>query len=415
MWRALYQSSRRWIQLCVALVLLVYLFITIRVGKSIIMKVLPRGIRADAMRTTTILRPEYQNQSQTAENQFWGDLGGDALQMMIPVLADWSPCVDLPLTKDPRHRISECPSSLRQKVNTSAWFRGRFVEGVKLFMDLDDVDPAYWMAHMSYNKLPFGYQDENKTAVERMVRALKNPDIFGPSVTEDTRRRCIRCAVVGSGGVLKGSKRGAEIDAHDYVFRVNHAHMQKFAEDVGRETSFYAFYPESYHQGDPILAVSDALQLFIPCKGFDIDYMVGWLTERRILLLIQECGEKVCKHRFPLNPNVNETTVKVLHPEFIRYAFSHYLNSSRANRPTTGFLTVLLALQLCDHVSVYGFGYDARFPLYYYDDARRSFDEMKSSNHYTTDELNTWNTLHEEGIIYWYNGQNETLDTFTGH
>lgn len=30
---------------------------------------------------------------------------------------------------------------------------------------------------------------------------------------------CIRCAVVGNGGILNGSRQGLNIDAHDYVFR----------------------------------------------------------------------------------------------------------------------------------------------------------------------------------------------------
>lgn len=30
---------------------------------------------------------------------------------------------------------------------------------------------------------------------------------------------CIRCAVVGNGGILNGSRKGKEIDQHDYVFR----------------------------------------------------------------------------------------------------------------------------------------------------------------------------------------------------
>ncbi|XP_076837800.1 alpha-N-acetylgalactosaminide alpha-2,6-sialyltransferase 2-like [Brachyhypopomus gauderio] len=51
--------------------------------------------------------------------------------------------------------------------------------------------------------------------------------------------QCVRCAVVGNGGILNGSGQGKAIDSHDYVFRVNGAIIKGFEEDVGTKTSFY--------------------------------------------------------------------------------------------------------------------------------------------------------------------------------
>ncbi|XP_025783335.1 alpha-N-acetylgalactosaminide alpha-2,6-sialyltransferase 2-like [Puma concolor] len=52
---------------------------------------------------------------------------------------------------------------------------------------------------------------------------------------------CVRCAVVGNGGILNGSRQGLNIDAHDYVFRLNGAVIKGFEKDVGTKTSFYGF------------------------------------------------------------------------------------------------------------------------------------------------------------------------------
>jgi beta-1,6-galactosyltransferase len=50
-------------------------------------------------------------------------------------------------------------------------------------------------------------------------------------------RRFPTCAVVGNSGTLLSSSRGAQIDAHDLVVRLNNARVAGFAADVGAKTS----------------------------------------------------------------------------------------------------------------------------------------------------------------------------------
>nr|TKW16189.1 hypothetical protein SEVIR_5G283000v2 [Setaria viridis] len=51
------------------------------------------------------------------------------------------------------------------------------------------------------------------------------------------RERFPTCAVVGNSGILLGSGRGAQIDAHDLVVRLNNACVAGSAANVGAKTS----------------------------------------------------------------------------------------------------------------------------------------------------------------------------------
>ncbi|KAI8519292.1 hypothetical protein Bbelb_025490 [Branchiostoma belcheri] len=301
-----------------------------------------------------------------------------------------------------------CPDSLRRKVSSSAWFKNRFVEDIKIFMNQEDLEESYWKSHLSaYFSLPFGYKPTDKTAAERLIGMLDNPDVFGFHGARQ-RKPCVRCAVVGTGGVLKGSNKGEEIDAHDYVFRLNHALMQEpFTRDVGKKLSFYISFPESHHKHQ-MISNSHALHIFIPFKTTDLNFITRWLHNQTL----PGCGP-TCKRT--LNTNLNRTTMKVTHPDFIRYVFANYMNTSLSHRPTTGAMTTFLAIQLCDVVNMYGFGYDPRFPMHYYDHRsipdQREDGEIKEGAHDYSEERRLWEKLHAENIIFWHSRQNETVET----
>ncbi|KAI8492800.1 hypothetical protein Bbelb_293970 [Branchiostoma belcheri] len=350
--------------------------------------------------------------SETEEDRYGNisvKLPSDILENLVPPFGKQKfQLSDIPYTRDQHHVESVCPVSLRWRVKSSDWFKFRFVEDVKLFMDREDLDDSYWNDHLGANfELPFGYKPDRKgdgrMVTQQLIGMLENPDVFGFH-GDRQRKPCVRCAVVGTGGVLRGSNKGEEIDAHDYVFRVNHAVMDKpFDKDVGKKLSFYIFYPESHSRQNKLVASAHALQIYIPFKTTDLPYITQWLYNRTL----PKCGVPWCES--PLNANVNRTTTKVVHPDFIRYVFVNYMDTSLSLRPTTGAMTVFLAIQLCDVVNIYGFGYDPRFNEHYYDHqkvaAQGADGDMKADYHDFSEERRLWQRLQEEKIITWHNRQ----------
>lgn len=61
--------------------------------------------------------------------------------------------------------------------------------------------------------------------------------MFDDLLHAEEKKECIRCAIIGNGGILNGSKMGAEIDSHDYVFRyfIKPAVKGEFVSHIGRK------------------------------------------------------------------------------------------------------------------------------------------------------------------------------------
>ncbi|XP_077482633.1 alpha-N-acetylgalactosaminide alpha-2,6-sialyltransferase 2 [Stigmatopora argus] len=241
---------------------------------------------------------------------------------------------------------------------------------------------------------------------------------------DDWKRRgnssnCVRCAVVGNGGILKDSNKGEEIDAHHYVFRTNGAILAGFEQDVGVRTTHYTFstntlmnsmasYASVGYRGPP--KTQETRYVFLP--DHDRDYLLMKAAAQRTPV---EQGRERGKDVFSPSPtkyfgkNVTSTQLKMYHPDFIRYIRNRFLPSKTLKtkhrniyRPSTGAVMLLAALHTCDRVSAYGFMTPQykKYSNHYYD---RKYQPVGFYiNHDYKLEMNLWQTLHQAGLITLY-------------
>uniref|UniRef100_A0A8C8C2E5 alpha-N-acetylgalactosaminide alpha-2,6-sialyltransferase n=1 Tax=Oncorhynchus tshawytscha TaxID=74940 RepID=A0A8C8C2E5_ONCTS len=164
--------------------------------------------------------------------------------------------------------------------------------------------------------------------------------------------QCVRCAVVGNGGILRGSKQGRAIDSHQFVIRVNGAITKHFEEDVGTKTSFYGFITNTmknslnFYRKDGF--TKRVRYIFIPSNERDYVMMSAAIQG----LTVTSGHDKGDWYQH----------FKMLHPDFITFVtqrlLDHYyllLTLMTLYMPSTGALMLLTALHICDQVSAYGF------------------------------------------------------------
>ncbi|XP_046305463.1 alpha-N-acetylgalactosaminide alpha-2,6-sialyltransferase 2 isoform X3 [Marmota monax] len=134
-----------------------------------------------------------------------------------------------------------CPHPLDLAILRHQRFRKLFDLSTPVLLWGGLFTPELW-DNLRQQKGPYGWQGLSHQTIASTLSLLnssENERLFaasgGPSPD------CIRCAVVGNGGILNGSRQGLQIDAHDYVFRLNGAVIKGFEQDVGTKTSFYGF------------------------------------------------------------------------------------------------------------------------------------------------------------------------------
>ncbi|XP_073683916.1 alpha-N-acetylgalactosaminide alpha-2,6-sialyltransferase 2 [Garra rufa] len=314
--------------------------------------------------------------------------------------------------KDDIPSQTNCPKNIRKLVPQTQ-FAEKFLQDIPVLQWAKHFTPEEYQ-RLSHYSGAHGWGSVTPEVLNSSLAILNtsaNRLMFDDWEKRAKRSACIRCAVVGNGGILNGSRKGKEIDEHDYVFRVNGAALKGFEQDVGSRTSFYTFstntmrnsmrsYAQMGYRGPPIS--KETRYIFLP--DHDRDYIL--MKAASTHTVIETGPERSKKPPTYFGEDVTVEKFKIYHPDFIRYLRNRFLHSHllktgarRIYRPSTGAVMLLAAIHTCDQVDAYGF-MTPDYTLYsdhYYDKSRHPVRFY--ANHDMRMEMRLWQELHKAGLM----------------
>ncbi|KAA8550171.1 hypothetical protein F0562_001855 [Nyssa sinensis] len=173
-----------------------------------------------------------------------------------------------------------------------------------------------------------------------------------------SERRYSSCAVVGNSGILLKSEYGQLIDSHEVVIRLNNARTVSFEHDVGSKTSI------SFVNSNILLlcarregcfchpyGVTVPIVMYV-CQGVHFwDYTVCSSSHKAPLLITDPRFDVLCTRivKYYSLKRFAEVIKKPLEEWDTAHDGSMFHYSS-------GMQAVVLALGICDKVSIFGFG-----------------------------------------------------------
>ncbi|XP_070570732.1 CMP-N-acetylneuraminate-beta-galactosamide-alpha-2,3-sialyltransferase 1-like isoform X2 [Ptychodera flava] len=291
------------------------------------------------------------------------------------------------------HKQPECANSLRNVPGSSKWFNERFNPKLKQFLSREDINDWSTFYNLTYcPAMPLGLRNVTRRG---LIRLVNNGNYSSSPISlRESSKKCIRCAVVGTSGILKGSNCGQEIDSYDYVFRMNYARIRGFEKDVGSKTNFYAGFPESMYVRD----FKNFQDIYYIAPIFT-RFMVTWLE--KFLNGSMATEPKLSSRYFNNGTLVNPTKIRILHPDFLRHFHINFLNG-KGYYPSTGCITAAVALYNCDEIKMFGFGVTNSSSLHYYDKQNATKITKSRTNHNFINEWELWKILEQNKIVSFY-------------
>ncbi|KAL2650980.1 hypothetical protein R1flu_019108 [Riccia fluitans] len=269
----------------------------------------------------------------------------------------------LPLAEE-MDRLSRI-AAIRKRLQQNAWMvpisTRRFEPFVARFYELAEE----WSAQGEFDP----------RVMKELPRTVKEPldQQFGRgnnnlSREEDGYRRYRSCAVVGNSGILLNSSYGDQIDSHEMVIRLNNAKVFGFEKHVGTKTGL-AFSNSnilrqcarredcSCHPYGP-----DVPMMIYICQAPHLMDVALCRSYHRSALLVTDGRLDILSARiakwYSLNNFVASTGDPIERWDKVHGGFYFHYSS--------GFQAVMVALGICDRVSMFGFGKDPSLKHHYH-------------------------------------------------
>ncbi|XP_020588353.1 sialyltransferase-like protein 1 [Phalaenopsis equestris] len=213
--------------------------------------------------------------------------------------------------------------------------------------------------------------------MNELVELVKRPlDRHRGRADADFATRYASCAVVGNSGILLNSDRGELIDGHELVIRLNNARTHGYQRKVGSKTGL------SFVNSNILHLCARRPGCFCHPYGEDVP-MIMYICQAVHFLDYAICNST---HRAPLM--ITDIRLDMLCTRIVKY-YSLKRFAEVAGKPledwakfhdekmfhySSGMQAVMLALGICDQVSVFGFGKSADAKHHYHTNQKAELD-----------------------------------------
>ncbi|NXC43304.1 SIA4B sialyltransferase, partial [Penelope pileata] len=269
------------------------------------------------------------------------------------------------------------------RANVSAWFSARYDPAVGPLL----MGPAH---ELSLDVVRWWLTLQGPPSIVPLQAIIQKLFAILPAPKGSTwdPSQCRSCAVVGNSGWLKGSRHGSQIDAHDWVLRMNRAKTAGFEADVGARTTHHFMYPESAVNLGPGVHL-----VLVPFKPLDLKWVTSTFSTGELTHTYTRVMQFI---------KADRNKVLILSPAFLKYIHENWLQH-RGRYPSTGFTALLFALHTCRQVSVFGFGADSKGNWHHYWEENRWSGAFRRTGVHDADvEFSLIQRLAAEGRILFY-------------